>query len=119
MVCSRMTKVCSCCACWIRPSLSQPEFQRGAGNPKPTWTHNGRTVMCPTEVGPKLVRSVKDAPFPERHCVLTSPGLKPRALHGEQSRGHLVGGELLFRQPVARKNVIEGEGIDLRSHRNT
>src|ERR1700685_616430 len=34
MVCRRMTKVCSCCACWTRPSLSRPEFQRGAGNPK-------------------------------------------------------------------------------------
>jgi len=44
----------------------------------------------------------------KRRCVLTSPELKPRALHGEQSRGHLVGGELLFRQPVARQNVIEG-----------
>jgi len=61
-----------------------------------------------TEVGPKLLGSVEDAPSPERRCVLTSPELKPRALHGEQSRGHLVGGELLFRQPVARQNVIEG-----------
>lgn len=47
MVCSRMTRVCSCCACWTRPSLSRPEFQRSAGNPKPSWTHNGRAVMSP------------------------------------------------------------------------
>jgi hypothetical protein len=43
---SRMTKVCSCCACWTRPSLSRPEFQRGAGDPKP----RGRTMSEPQYV---------------------------------------------------------------------
>ena len=35
MACRRMTKVCSCCAWWTRRPLPRPEFQRGAGNPKP------------------------------------------------------------------------------------
>lgn len=42
-----MTKACCCCACWTRPSLWRPEFQRGAGNPKRTWMHNQR----PDETG--------------------------------------------------------------------
>jgi hypothetical protein len=43
MVCSRMTRVCSCCAYWTQPFLSRLEFQKGAGTPKPV----GRTMSEP------------------------------------------------------------------------
>jgi hypothetical protein len=47
MVCSRMTKVSSCCACWTRPSLSWDLNANGAQETRNPLGRNGRAVVCP------------------------------------------------------------------------